>query len=334
MLDACVASEDPESFPDAALYTVRNETLVHENMLSSFIKNEVGNLEPPTLSDERVGLHAMPSKLRRMCSSDDYARGGRKEIIKAKYADSQTLQAARNIIGCRNQENKNFRTIHVFFRAAGWPIMFFFILTFTFASLGNVQFVIMSKLSDAVVKYKKEVNEATISFSELEMYCTKALRWILVISTLVMIGAFFRIVAMTQASFNVSRRIHEYCIDSVFTNNSAVLKIKKVLTSVHTFLYMDTLTIDIMLNYCMHDVCLLLIEAGAHLLMLLFMMPWSTPIAVILCFIILRYFLYYFVKSCRSLQYTRVEAFDKINDTIESAISGALDHVFTFGTHS
>ncbi|AFZ80100.1 ABC transporter, ATP-binding protein domain containing protein [Theileria equi strain WA] len=322
ILDACVSAESSESFPDAPIYALRNETLIQENKLKSLIENEVGNLEPPKPSEDIVKLPPESSDIIRRCSSDDYARGKRREIIKAKYADSQTLQAARNRISHKSQNNKSFKPYLVYLRAAGWPIIIFFILTFTFASLGNVQFVIMSKLSDAVVEYKKEVNEATISFSELEMYCTKALRWIVILSVSVMVGAFFRICAMTRASFNISRRIHEYCINSLFTNSSGVLSIKKSLSGIQTFLYMDTLTIDTTLNYCMHDVCLLLIEAGAHLIMLFFMVPWSTPLALLLGFIIFRYIVYYYIKSCRNVFHARLEAFDRINDTIETAISG------------
>ncbi|EKX73072.1 ABC transporter, ATP-binding protein domain containing protein [Theileria equi strain WA] len=326
VLDACTSSESPDSYPDAALYTVRNKTLVQSNRFHSFIENEFGNIEPPKPSEDIVKLKSGSFEILRRCSSDDYTRDGRRRSTESRYSDSPTVQNLYNRINFKRGKNKNFKPYKVYLHAAGWPIFLFFFFTFVFASLGNVQFVIMSKLSDAVVEYKKEGDGTTISFSELEVYCVKALRWILVISILVIIGAILRICAMTKASFNISRRIHEYCINSVFANSSAVLNIKKALTSVHTFLYMDTLVIDVSLNYCMHGVCLLFIEAGAHLLMLLFMVPWSIPLALLLCFIILRFLAYYYIKSCKSLQYTRIEAFDKINDTIEAAISGLPLH--------
>ncbi|EKX73361.1 ABC transporter, ATP-binding protein domain containing protein [Theileria equi strain WA] len=322
MLDACVSSEVLGVFPDAPIYTLRNETLVHENMLSSFIKNEIGNLEPPTPSDERVGLHAMPSKLRRMCSSDDYARGRRREIVESKYAESPTVQVLYKRHEVKDDDSKGFYPFKIYFRAAGWPIILFFLLTLIFSTLDSTKFIITSKVSDSIAGYTKSNKGVGVSLEEVKDYCYRSLRWIVILSIAVMIGILFRAVAMTYASFNGSLRIHEYCINSVFTNSSGVLNIKKSLSSIQTFLYMDTLSIDNMLSYYLHDVFVLLIEMGVQMLTLFFMMPWSAPIAIGLCLSILRFIVYYYIKACKNIAFSRLEAYNQIDSTIESAISG------------
>ncbi|EKX73944.1 ABC transporter, ATP-binding protein domain containing protein [Theileria equi strain WA] len=322
MLDACVASEDPESFPDAALYTVRNETLVHENMLSSFIRNEIGNLEPPTLSDERILPPDMPSSIRQQCHSDDYARGRRREIVESRYAESPTVQILYKRNEVKDARDNIITQFGVYFRAAGWPIFFFVLFTLLFSTLDSTKFIITSKVSDSIVNYTDEHDKTSVSLEDVKEYCIKALGWIVVISVLVMIGAIMRIIAMTQAFFNVSRRIHEYAVNSIFTNNSAVLKIKKSLSSIQTFLYVDTFFLDNFLSYFIHDTFVLSIETAVQMLTLFFMMPLVTPLTVLFGFVILRYIVYYYINSCKNAYFARLETFNQINATIETAISG------------
>ncbi|EKX73392.1 ABC transporter, ATP-binding protein domain containing protein [Theileria equi strain WA] len=323
ILEACVSSESSESFPDAPMYALRNETLIQENKLKSLIEHEVGHIEPPKPSFDRVKLSSVSRDILKRCSSDDFTKLGRRRSTESRYSDSPTVQMLYDRINFKRGKNKNFKPYKVYFRAAGWSIMLFFILTFTFATLDSTKFVITSKISDSILDYANEHDGETVSLEDVKEYCIKALQWVVVLSIAVMIGAFFRIVAMTKASFNVSRRIHEYCIDSVFTNNSAALAIKKSLGCVITFFYNETLYIDTEISHFVHDSSVLSIETVVHTLTLFFMMPWSTPIAVILCFIILRYFVYYFVKSCKHSYLASMESFSQINAIIETAIVGS-----------
>ncbi|AFZ79428.1 ABC transporter, ATP-binding protein domain containing protein [Theileria equi strain WA] len=322
ILDACVSSEVLGVFPDAPIYTLRNETLVHENMLSSFIKNEVGNLEPPTLSDERVVPTYMSDDVRQQCHSDDYARGRRREIVESKYAESPTVQILYKRNEVKDDRDNIITQFGVYFRAAGWPIFFFVVFTLLFSTLDSTKFIITSKVSDSIVDYANEHSHTSVSLEEVKKYCIKALGWIVVLSASVIVGSIMRTIAMTQAFSNVSRRIHEYAVNSLFVNSSTVLKIKKSFSSIQTFLYMDTFFIDNFLSYYLHDVFVLSIETAVQMLTLFFMMPWSTPIAILLGFIILRFVVYYYVRSCKNVYFARLETFNQINATIESAISG------------
>ncbi|EKX72019.1 ABC transporter, ATP-binding protein domain containing protein [Theileria equi strain WA] len=323
ILDACVSAESSESFPDAPIYFLENKGLVHENKLKSLIEHEVGHLEPPKPSFDRVKLPPVSRDILRRCSSDDFTKLGRMRLTKSRYANSPTVQMLYDRINFKRGKNKNFRAVDVYIRAAGWPIMLFFILTFTFSSLDSTKFIITSGVSDSIAGYLQNNEETGVSLEDVREYSYRSLRWIIILSVSVMIGAFFRVVAMTSASVNVSRRIHEYCIDSVFTNNSAVLKIKKSLSSVQTFLYIDILAIDGFLSYYLHDVFVLSIEMTVQMLTLFFMMPWSTPIAILLGFIILRSVVYFYVKSCKNVGFSRLEAYNQIDSIIESAISGS-----------
>ncbi|EKX72715.1 ABC transporter, ATP-binding protein domain containing protein [Theileria equi strain WA] len=317
MLDACVSSEVLGVFPDAPIYTLRNETLVHENMLSSFIKNEIGNLEPPRPSSDRANLYAS-RKILKMCNSDDYTRDGRRRSTGSRYSDSPTLQEMQDE---KDSGSKSFMPYKTYFRATGWPIMLFFILTFTFSTLDNTKFVIISKVSDSILDYTKKHEDAVVSLEEIKEYASRALKWIIILSVSVMTGALFRIFVMTKASFNASRRIHEYCINSLFKNNSAVLKIKKSLSSIQTFLYMDSFLIDNSIGYFIHETFVLLIESNVYLITLIFLMPWSTPIAIALCFI-LKTIVSCYIKSGKNLALAHLEVFNQIDSTVESASSG------------
>ncbi|AFZ80707.1 ABC transporter, ATP-binding protein domain-containing protein [Theileria equi strain WA] len=324
ILEACVSSESPESYPDAPIYTLRNETLVHENMLRSFMKNKTEDVRYPVTSIDKMELQSVPFDVLRRCSSDDYTRFGRKRSTEFRYSDSPTVQHLYDKNKTKNYKSDIIRQFKVYFSAASWPVFLFLFLTLIFATLDNTKFIIASKVSDSVVDYTKKHGAVdTTSFSDIKNYSVKALRRIVIISVSVMVGAILRILSMTKASVNVSRRVHEYCINSVFVNSSTVLKIKKSLGSVITFLYMDTFFIDNLLSYFIHDVSLLLIESSVHLITLFFMVPWSTPPALILCFIIFRYIVCHYVKSCRNLYFSRLETYAQIDSTIESAISGA-----------
>ncbi|EKX73290.1 ABC transporter, ATP-binding protein domain containing protein [Theileria equi strain WA] len=322
ILEACVSSESPDSFPDAPIYFLENKGLIQENRLKSLIENEVGRLEPPKPSFDRVKLSSVSRDILKRCSSDDFTKLGRRRSTESRYSDSPTVQMLYDRINFKRGKNKNFKPYLVYLRAAGWSIMFFFIFTFTFATLDSTKFVITSKVSDSILDYANKHYKTSTSLEDVKEYCIKALQWVVVLSIAVMVGAFFRVVAMTSASVNVSRRIHEYCINSLFVNSSTVLKIKKSLSSVQTFLYMDILSIDNFLSYYLHDVFVLSIETAVQMLTLFFMMPWSTPIAILLGFVILRFVVYCYVKSCKNVYFARLETFNQINATIESAISG------------
>ncbi|AFZ80438.1 ABC transporter, ATP-binding protein domain containing protein [Theileria equi strain WA] len=323
ILEACVSSESSESFPDAPMYALRSEALVQDNRLRSFMKNKTEDVRYPVTSIDKMELQSVPFDVLRRCSSDDFTKLGRRRSTESRYSDSPTVQHLYDKNKTKNYKSDIIRQFKVYFSAASWPVFLFLFLTLIFATLDSTKFIITSKVSDSIVNYTDEHDKTSVSLEDVKEYCYKSLRWILVLSIAVMIGAFFRIVAMTKASFNVSRRIHEYCIDSVFTNNSAALAIKKSLGCVITFFYNETLYIDTEISHFVHDSSVLSIETVVHTLTLFFMMPWSTPIAVILCFIILRYFVYYFVKSCKHSYLASMESFSQINAIIETAIVGS-----------
>ncbi|AFZ79391.1 ABC transporter, ATP-binding protein domain containing protein [Theileria equi strain WA] len=323
VLDACVSSESPDSFPDAPIYFLEHKTLVQRNKLKSIIEHEVGHIEPPKPSEDNMGLHTMPDRLRRMCSSDDYTRDGRRRSTESRYSNSPTVQILYDRINFKRGENKNFKPYKVFFHAAGWPLFFFVVFTLLFSTLDNTKFIITSKISDSILDCASEHEGKLISISDIKDYSFRASRWIIVLSTLVMAGALLRLIAITGASFNVARRVHEYSITSLFANNSTALAIKKSLGSIITFLHIDMFFIDNFLSYFIHEICLLSIEVTVHMLTLFFMMPWSTPLALLLCFVIVRFIIYYCVKSCRNICRARLESYDLIGSTIESSIVGS-----------
>ncbi|EKX72076.1 ABC transporter, ATP-binding protein domain containing protein [Theileria equi strain WA] len=322
ILDACVSSASPDSFPDAPIYSLRNETLIQRNKLRYLIENEAGHLEPPKPSEDKMELPSRSHEMLGRCDSDDYTRPGRRGSTESKYSDSPTVQHLYEKNKTKDSKSDNAAQFKVYFHAAGWSIALFFIFTFTFSSLDSTKFIITSKVSDSIVDYANEHSHTSVTLEDVKEYCYRSLRWIIILSVSVMVGVFFRALAMTQASFNVSRRIHEYCINSIFTNSSGVLSIKKSLSSVQTFLYMDTLSIDNMLSYYLHDVFVLLIEMGVQMFTLFFMIPWATPISIVLCFIIFRYIVYYYIKACKNVAFSRLEAYNQIDSAIGSAISG------------
>ncbi|EKX74214.1 ABC transporter, ATP-binding protein domain containing protein [Theileria equi strain WA] len=322
ILEACVSSESPDLYPDAPIYALENNTLIQENKLKSLIEHEVGHLEPPKPSEDIVKLQPESSDILRRCSSDNYTRDGRKISTGSWYSDSPTVQALYDKNNLKNSRNKGFWIIGVYFRAVGWPIIFFFIFSLTFTILDSTKFIITSKVSDSVLDYAKEHKGAGVSLEDVKKYCIKALRWIVLLSVAVMVGALLRIISMTKSSLNASCRLYEYCINSLFLNSSAVIKIKRSLGNVLTFLYMDTLSIDNTFNYFLHDIFLLLIEASVHLLTLLFLVPWATPLAFVICFIVIRFIAYHYIKSSQHVSFARMETFNILDSTIESAISG------------
>ncbi|AFZ81661.1 ABC transporter, ATP-binding protein domain-containing protein [Theileria equi strain WA] len=323
ILDACVSAESSESFPDAPIYFLENKGLVQSNKLKSLIEHEVGHIEPPKPSFDRVKLSSVSRDILSRCSSDDYTRDGRRRSTKSRYSDSPTVQMLYDRINFKCGKNKNFKPYLVYIRAAGWPIFFFVLFTILFSTLDNTKFIIVSKVSDSIIDYTNKHKETVISPEDIKDYASRALRWIVVLSTSIMIGALLRIITMTIASFNVSRRIHEYSVNSIFTSSSAILKIKKSIGSILTFLYMDIVFIDNGLGYILQYILLLAIESIVHLFTLLFIIPWATPLIVLLCLVVLKYVVYYYTKSCRNVYFARLESFYLIDSTIESAIYGS-----------
>ncbi|AFZ80341.1 ABC transporter, ATP-binding protein domain containing protein [Theileria equi strain WA] len=324
MLDVCVSSESSESFPDAPIYFLENKGLVQSNKLKSLIEHEVGHIDISLLSNTRALLPFMSNEVRKLCSSDDYTRDGRRRSTESRYSDSPTVDDLYARINLKSDERKGFKPYRVYLRAAGWPILLFLLITIIFSTLDNTKFIITSKISDIIVDYKKtNGGNDDFAFSDLEDYCISAMKWIIILSASVMAGTLLRAILMTMASFNVSRKIHEYCVNSVFVNSSVVVKIKRSIGGIITFLSIDTFLIDNFLSCFIHDTSVLSIEMIVHLITLLFLVPWATPLAVLLGLIILRFIVYYYIKSCRNVFHARLETFNQINTTIETAISGS-----------
>ncbi|EKX73007.1 ABC transporter, ATP-binding protein domain containing protein [Theileria equi strain WA] len=317
VLDACVSSESPESFLDAVIYSLEGNTLVGDKSLVTCNTKVSGmaSTDPTNIADY------LSSNTKVLARSNDRRRNLRKHIVQELY---------KKPVNDDVQYDKayKFKPYSVYVKAAGIPFIIFIFLIFLTVVLDNTKFAIASRLTDYIkdsmddILLNNIIPDRDRIISQTDMY----LNGIAYVSVGVVIICLIAILFLLASCTRSSRRIHEYCINSLFVNSSSVIKIKRSISDTMTFLSSDIFLIDENLGYTISTTLVLLIETFVYSASLFFFSPYSAP-SIILTFSLIVVFVFIiYTKSAKNVQLASLESASQINAVFESAISGSHIH--------
>ncbi|EAN32671.1 ABC transporter family protein [Theileria parva strain Muguga] len=320
VLDKCIRTSELNMFPKIPIYDVNKNSFSFNCYLSDVYSKKLPAEKFKYFSSINNTNHMnfLTKDMFGFCYSGSTTRIGRPAVTKLLYEHSF------NAIVKNDYAGDKFNPYALYFKAAGVTFGFFIILTLVSSVMDNVKFILATNLSDYIAKCTKEYQEGNSpNLMEIKSKSNSLLQFFLFFICSIIILSLTSSVFLSLSCIYSSRKIHEYCIRSIFKNSSTVIKIKKFTSQVVTYLSSDIFQIDEGLGYVISSTFISLIELFIHLVTLFYLVPISTPIITIALFLIYKLFINQYVKSSKYLQMGSLESMGHINTVCENAISGS-----------
>ncbi|AFZ79281.1 ABC transporter, ATP-binding protein domain containing protein [Theileria equi strain WA] len=331
ILDICVSSDSPDSFADISLYSIENKRIKSIGNILSFIKNKEDVDEEPVgfdLSSKAVlknDLFGVENVIK-MCESDSFTRLGRRNTVKQNYNRHVDDPKHNFDKGKKKSHSSAYRTYLIYFSAVWIPFAIFIFLTFVSTILDNIKFIFSSDLSDYIKERTTDVttlSDLMKNHVEVKDYSDKTLKTITWVSVLVIAMSLCSMIVLTFSCIIASRKIHEYCVNSIINRRANEVKTHRTISDIITFLSSDIFLIDESLGYAISTTLVSLVETIIHLLTLCFLFPIYTLLFLVACFIIFKYIFIRYISASKNLQLAVLESTSHINSVCDSTIFGS-----------
>ncbi|EAN32674.1 ABC transporter family protein [Theileria parva strain Muguga] len=330
-IEKCIKTSELNKFPKIPIYHIYNMTMTLYHDLkdySEMVKDEFGSSSshldatPRTPADyESDSTLFSFTHLIEKASADINESEIRHNLTINNYNRTESTICSTS--------NSGFKPYGIYFSAAGAFFIFFLSLTFAATIMDNLKFIFASELADYIrerVEFKGTPHEMMNRFADIQSHSDKSLKAISLFTVCVIgvcsAGTIFLVISCVKSS----RKIHEYCINSIFTNSSAVVKIKRKISQLITYLSSDIFQIDESIGYAMSTALVSLVESLIHVLTLCYLIPFSTPVIVVVVFVIIKFVFIRYVNASKNLQLSSLESTAHINSVCENAISGSEAH--------
>nr|PVC54627.1 ABC transporter [Theileria orientalis] len=253
-----------------------------------------------------------------LCSSGSTTRLGRREVTRTKYDKSFKSFVRDELSGVK------FNPYFVYMKPALALFTLFIALTFIFTIMDNLKFVLSSNLSDFITNKIGEFNSGSfVDFEKVKSRCNTSLFIILIITTIIVVLAVISTILFSISCIVSSRKIHEYCINSIFKNSSSVIKIKKQVSQIITYLSCDIDFLDDDLPYDFYLSLVSFIQMLIDIVTLFYFIPFSIVFTT-LAILLFHYTVFtYYLGSYKHIQLAYLECISHINTIFENAIHGS-----------
>uniref|UniRef100_A0A3B0MPG5 (Subtelomeric) ABC-transporter protein family member, putative n=1 Tax=Theileria annulata TaxID=5874 RepID=A0A3B0MPG5_THEAN len=330
-IDKCIRTSGLKAFPNIPIYNIYNltMTLYHDLMSYAEIVNDsfdksASNItkttKSPIDSESDPTLFSFRHLIEKACE-ENYDSGNRHNLTITSYNRTESTINSTSTTG--------FKPYMIYFSAAGAFFVFFLTLTLAATIMDNIKFIFASELADYIrerVEFKGSPYEMMNRFVDIQTHSDKSLKAISLFTICVIVVCFAGNIFLVISCVKSSRKIHEYCINSIFTNSSSVVKIKRKISQLITYLSSDIFQIDESIGYAMSTALVSLVESFIHVLTLCYLIPLSTPVIVFVVFVIIRFIFIRYVNASKNLQLSSLESTAHINSVCENAISGSEAH--------
>ncbi|UVC49358.1 hypothetical protein MACK_003187 [Theileria orientalis] len=242
-LDICSKLPYLGEVPNPPIYNVKNNKLKFYSHLHDFIKvTRPLNQDYKYLSPTGAGpceMNYLTDDMMRLCSSDVTTRLGRMEVTREKYNKSFNSYVRDELSG------KKYNPYLVYMKPAPALFFLYIFLTVSLSVLENVRMVLSTRLSDYISgNIEKHKAGEFIDLTEIKTRANTSLRTVTILVVVIILVSFIATLCVTAGAFISSRKIHEFSLKSIFTHSSSVLKVKKQIAQVITFLSSDVSLID------------------------------------------------------------------------------------------
>ncbi|EAN30743.1 ABC transporter family protein [Theileria parva strain Muguga] len=319
LLDKCVRASDLVKFPRIPVYEIDNKYLIFSCYLSDIFsdKKTPNGFEYITPPSGPYKLNFFTKDMMKLCYFGS-SKSVRRFVTKSNYRRSIT-----SIIEETHSEDK-FNPYFMYFKAAGFTFVLFIIFAVASSVMDNSKFVLATNLTDYIFKKTNEFNDdISVDLLDVKSHSNSALNVILIFVLVVMCCSLMSTVLFTISCLMASRRIHEYCLNSVFKNSSSVIKIKKQINQIITYFSSDIVFIDECIGNMICTTFLSFIQTVISIGTLFYTIPLSIPFISISLIIGFEFVVSKFVISSRNITLGSLESMSHINTTCENAIMGS-----------
>ncbi|UVC49914.1 hypothetical protein MACK_003534 [Theileria orientalis] len=320
-LNTCLEVSHLNQAPNPPIYRIKNDSLKFFCYLHDYINNNVQTTEDFKYLSTNTGpyqLNYLTRDMLSLCSSGSTTRLGRKEVTRTKYDKSFKSFVRDELSGVK------FNPYFVYMRPALSLFIIFIIITVVYTVMDNAKFILSTDLSDYIKKSIDTFNSGSfVDFEKVKSRCNTSLFIIFVITTIIVVLTITTTILFSASCIVSSRKIHEYCINSIFKNSSSVIKIKKQVSQIITYLSCDIFQIDEGFGYAISSSLMLLIETMIGIMTLCYIMPLSIPFVSVSLVIIYKCVFSKYINSSRNLQMGSLESMSHINAICENGITGS-----------
>ncbi|UVC54646.1 hypothetical protein MACJ_003614 [Theileria orientalis] len=320
-LNTCLEVSDLNRAPNPPIYRIKNDTVKFFCYLHDFINNKIQPSEDFKYLSTNTGpyeLNFLTRDMLNLCSSGSTTRLGRKEVTRIKF-DRSFKSFVRDELS-----DVKFNAYLGYIKPALKLFIFFIVLTVILTFMDNVKFVLSSNLSDFITNNITDYNKGVlVDFDKVKSRCKTSLFIILVITIIIVVLAVISTILYSISCIVSSRKIHEYCINSIFKNSSSVIKIKKQVSQIITYLTCDIDFLDDDLPYDFYLSLVSFIQMLIDIVTLFYFIPFS----IVFTTVTIMFFHYavfsHYLRSYKHIQLAFVESISHINNVFENAIHGS-----------
>ncbi|XP_954691.1 ABC transporter protein, putative [Theileria annulata] len=319
LLDKCVRTSKLTEYPKIPIYEIDNKSLLFYCYLSDIFrdkKTQTG-FEYITSPSSPYKLIFFTKDLLKLCYSLS-TKSGRHSLTNSKYRRSLT-----SII----QEcyaNDKFNPYLVYFKAAGFTLVLFIVLTIASSVMDNSKFILATNLTDYISNKTKDFNNGlSVDMSEVRSHSDSVLNVMLIIVSVIVGCSLISILFFTFSTLMASKKIHEYCLSSVFKNSSSVIKIKKQINQIITYFSVDIYFIGEYVGVMIFTTFLSFIQTAISIGTLFYTIPLSVPFIFVSLVLAFEFVALKIIKSFINIQLGSLEATSHINTSCEDGILGS-----------
>ncbi|UVC54497.1 hypothetical protein MACJ_004047 [Theileria orientalis] len=321
ILDTCTKSCDPNEYPSTQIYTTKNKEFEFSSNLYDFIKNKKHEGNFKHLTSVRTGpctLDSLTNDMVSLCLTDTNSKSVRAEVNRELYQDSFKKYVKDHLSGIK------FNPYCAFMKPALVTFSMYILLTVALNAMDYIKFILSTNLSDYIIK---NINDHTqgnyVDLDEIKSRSKSALK-----VTVIFVAVIFRLsllatVAISAASIISCRKIHEYCINTIFNYSSSVVKIKKQISKVISFLSGDIMLIDDLTGLFIGLLLFSFIQTLTNIITLFYLIPISIPFVVLALIVTYIQVLRRCIGSVSTLNFGFMESLSQLNSVIERSISGS-----------
>ncbi|UVC54112.1 hypothetical protein MACJ_003445 [Theileria orientalis] len=321
-LEVCSKMPDPTQIPNHPIYKIKNQTFKFHSNLQDFVNNnKVNNEDYMYLLASSSGPYHMSylsNDMLRLCSSDAATRLGRMEVTRSKYSKSFKSYTRDELAGIK------FNPYLVYIKPALPIFVLYLVLTVVMTIMDNVKLVLSTNLSDYITNNINQYKDGKfVDLSEIKTLSNLSFKITIIFVSVIVALSFLATILLCISCITSSRKIHEYSVSSLFNNSSSVIKIKKQVSQIITFISYDILVIDEILGLFLCLSLMYLLQTIITIIALFYLIPISIPFVLIALVVSCKYILLNLINSSKNVQYGYLESLVGVDSACENAISGS-----------
>ncbi|UVC54577.1 hypothetical protein MACJ_004129 [Theileria orientalis] len=321
-LETSLKSSDISLYPNVPVYNINDQTLKFYSNLHDFAKNKKVNgadhkyLSPTTITP--YYMNCMTNDMLNLCLSGANDIMGNSESTREKYTKSFKSYVKSELKGVR------FNSYLTYMLPAAGAFTLYIIFNTSVNIMDTLKFVFATRTTDFIGRHIKQFKDGEVV--DLEVVKSRAnlsLKITTMFVSLIIILSFLATLIMTMASLVSSRKLHEYSINSIFNCSSAVLKIKKDISQVITYLAADMILIDDSVAFFLGIVLFFILQFLTNIVTLFYLIPISIPFVFVAMVFIFYFVMLRYVRSNRGLYLSHMETFSQVTSVYEKAMAGS-----------